>query len=105
MELGSIHDAASKGDLEAVKKIVEQEPSRVNEDDEYEWRPIFHAGLRRHYDVVKYLIDYGADLAAHDGYMIHYAGEVPNNKEVVSLVSRRTLRPRRYRFAPCNSER
>ena len=86
MELGSIHDAASKGDLEAVKKIVEQEPSRVNEDDEYEWRPIFHAGLRRHYDVVKYLIDCGADLAAHDGYVIHYAGEVPNNKEVVSLL-------------------
>ena len=34
-----------------------------------------HAGLRRHYDVVKYLIDCGADLAAHDGYAIHYAGE------------------------------
>ena len=67
MELGSIHDAASKGDLEAVKKIVEQEPSRVNEDDEYEWRPIFHAGLRRHYDVVKYLIDYnGPQYLGHE---------------------------------------
>ena len=58
----------------------------VNQDDKYEWRPIFHAGLRRHYNVVKYLIDAGADLAAHDGYAIHYAGEVPNNKEVVSLL-------------------
>ena len=44
-----------------------------------------HAGLRRHYDVVKYLIDAGADLAAPDGYAIHYAGEVPDNKEVVSF--------------------
>ena len=61
-------------------------PVLVNQDDKYEWRPIFHAGLRRHYDVVKYLIDWGADLAAHDGYAIHYAGEVPNNKEVVSLL-------------------
>ncbi len=86
MELGSIHDAAANGDLDAVKKIVEQDPSLVNQDDKYEWRPIFHAGLRRHYDIVKYLIDCGADLAAHDGYVIHYAGEVPNNKEVVSLL-------------------
>ena len=86
MELGSIHDAAAKGDLDTVKKILEQNPSLVNQDDQYEWRPIFHAGLRRRYDVVKYLIDCGADLAAHDGYVIHYAGEVPNNKEVVSLL-------------------
>ena len=86
MELGSIHDAAGNGDLDSVKKILEQDPSLVNQDDQYEWRPIFHAGLRRHYDVVKYLIDCGADLAAHDGYAIHYAGEVPNNKEVVSLL-------------------
>ena len=86
MTLVSIHDAAANGDLDAVKKIVEQDPRLVNQDDKYEWRPIFHAGLRRHYDVVKYLIDCGADLAAHDGYAIHYAGEVPDNKEVVSLL-------------------
>ncbi len=86
MELGSIHDAAANGDLDTVKKILEQNPSLVNQDDQYEWRPIFHAGLRRRYDVVKYLIDCGADLAAHDGYVVHYAGEVPNNKEVVSLL-------------------
>ena len=86
MELGSIHDAAANGDLDTVKKILEQNPSLVNQDDQYKWRPIFHAGLRRRYDVVKYLIDCGADLAAHDGYAIHYAGEVPNNKEVVSLL-------------------
>ena len=86
METGSIHDAAASGDLDAVKKIVELDPQSVNEDDKYDWRPIFHAGLRRHYDVVKYLIDRGADLAAHDGYALHYAGEVPDNKEVVALL-------------------
>ena len=86
MEVGSIHDAAASGDLDAVKKIVEQAPQLVNQDDQYDWRPIFNAGLRRHYEVVKYLIDCGADLAAHDGYVVHYAGEVPDNKEVVSLL-------------------
>ena len=86
MTLGSIHDAAANGDLETVKKILEGDPSLVNQDDKYEWRPIFHAGLRRHYDVVKYLIDSGADLAAHDGYVIHYAGQVRDNKEIISLL-------------------
>ena len=86
MENGSIHDAAASDNLDAVKKIVERDPRSVNEDDQYDWRPIFHAGLRRHYDVVKYLIDCGADLAAHDGYVLHYAGEVPDNKEVVALL-------------------
>ena len=86
MTLGSIHDAAANGDLETVKKILEGDPEQVNQDDQYEWRPIFHAGLRRHYDVVKYLIDSGADLAAHDGYVIHYAGQVRDNKEIISLL-------------------
>ena len=86
MNLGSIHDAAANGDLETVKKILEEDPRQVNQDDKYEWRPIFHAGLRRRYDVVKYLIDSGADLAAHDGYVIHYAGQVRDNKEIISLL-------------------
>ena len=86
MTLDSIHDASSSGDLEAIKKILGQDPGQVNQDDQYEWRPIFHAGLRRHYDVVKYLIDSGADLAAHDGYVIHYAGQVKDNKEIISLL-------------------
>ena len=86
MALSSIHDAAAKGDLDAVKQILEQDPEQVNQDDQYEWRPIFHAGLCRHYDVVKYLIDCGADLAAHDGYVIHYAGQVRDNKEIISLL-------------------
>ena len=86
MEPGSIHDAAANGDLDTVRRIVEQAPWRVNQDDNAEWRPIFHAGLRRHYRVVKFLLDHGADLAAHDGYVMHYAGEVPDNKAVVSLL-------------------
>lgn len=86
MATQSIHDAAGKGDLDAVKALVAEDPTLVNQDDEHEWRAIFHAGLQRRYDVVKFLIDHGADLSAHDGYVMHFAGEVPNNKEVVSLL-------------------
>lgn len=86
MESGSIHEAASNGDLDTLKKIVEEHPWTVDQDDKYGWRPIFHAGLRRRREVVQYLIDRGADLAAQDGYAIHYAAEVPGNKDIVSLL-------------------
>ena len=86
MDPGSIHEAASSGDLDTLKKIVEERPEAVDQDDSHGWRPIFHAGLRRRLDVVQYLIDRGADLAAHDGYAMHYAAEVPDNKDVVSLL-------------------
>ncbi len=86
MEPGSIHEAAGRGDLDTLKKIVEERPWTVDQDDRHGWRPIFHAGLRRRRDIVHYLIDRGADLAAHDGYAMHYAAEVPDNKDVVSLL-------------------
>ena len=86
MDSGSIHEAAGSGDLDALKKIVEEHPGSVDHDDQHGWRPIFHAGLRRRLDTVRYLIDSGADLAAHDGYVMHYAAEVPDNKDVVSLL-------------------
>ena len=42
METGSIHDAAASGNLDAVKKIVEQDPQLVNQDDKYEWLSLIH---------------------------------------------------------------
>ena len=82
----SIHDACRKGDLETVCRLVASDPSLVDADDKHEWRPIFHAALERHADVVRFLIESGADLSAHEGYVLHYAGEVPNNKEIVALL-------------------
>jgi ankyrin repeat protein len=35
---------------------------------------------------VRLLIEAGADLAAHDGYALHYAAEVPDNKAIVALL-------------------
>ena len=86
MDSGSIHDAAGSGDLDAVKEIIDEHPEAVDQDDRHGWRPIFHAGLRRRLEIVRYLIDNGADLAAHDGYAMHYAAEVPDNKDIVSIL-------------------
>jgi ankyrin repeat protein len=82
----SIHDACKRGDVDAVHAIVANDPAAVDADDEHAWRPIFHAALWRHEAVVRLLIELGADLAAHDGYVMHYAGEVPDNKTIVSLL-------------------
>ena len=82
----SIHEACQRGDLEAVRALIAVDPKRVDSDDQYEWRPIFHAALRRHEEIVRLLIDAGADLSAHDGYVLHYAAEVPDNKAVVTLL-------------------
>jgi ankyrin repeat protein len=84
--MSSIHEACRRGDISSVRALIATNPALVDEDDAHGWRPVFHAGLWRHAPIVRLLIEAGADLAAHDGYALHYAGEVPNNKEIVSLL-------------------
>jgi ankyrin repeat protein len=86
MPTATIHEACARGDVEAVRALIAADPAVVDADDEHGWRPIFHAGLWRHEPVVRLLIEAGADLSAHDGYVMHYAGEVPNNKAIVALL-------------------
>jgi ankyrin repeat protein len=82
----SIHEACQRGEIEAVRAIIAADPAAVDADDEHDWRPVFHAALWRHEAVVRLLIEAGADLAAHNGYVLHYAGEVPGNKTIITLL-------------------
>jgi len=85
-EASSIHEACGRGDLDRVRQLIAADPALVDADDEHGWRPVFHAGLWKQERVVRFLIEAGADLAAHDGYVCHYAGEVPGNKAIVALL-------------------
>ena len=86
MSTRSIHEAAREGDIKRVTKLLNSDPTLANQDDQHNWRPIFHAALYKHFDVVQALIDHGADLSALEGSVMHYAGEVPGNKPVVELL-------------------
>jgi len=83
-----IVDAAKKGDLQTVKKILAQNPSKLNATDEDKYTPLHWACMRAHWDVAKYLIEKGADLnvAGGDGgtqinWAVHH-----DNVEIIKLM-------------------
>jgi len=86
MPTSVLHQACRRGDEELVRSLLAQNPSAVNVADEYGWWPIFHAALGRHEGIVKQLLDAGADLSVGKGYVMHFAGEVPNNKQIVAML-------------------
>jgi ankyrin repeat protein/L-ascorbate metabolism protein UlaG (beta-lactamase superfamily) len=61
---GEIHDAATKGNLEAVKALLEKDPSLLNapNSDEQGRAPIHLASLNNHADVVDFLLSKGAKV-------------------------------------------
>ncbi len=61
-----IHDAAKAGDLAKVKAIIEREPGLIGAKDETGRTPLHWACRGVHVDVVKYLVERGADVNAQD---------------------------------------
>ncbi len=57
-----IVDAAKKGNMKTVKSILKKDPSRLNALNEEGYTALHWACMRAQWDVVKYLIDQGADL-------------------------------------------
>ena len=61
-----IHEYAQKGDLKAVQILIEQNPELVNAKDEDGRTPLHWACRGVHLDVVKFLVENGADVNAED---------------------------------------
>jgi ankyrin repeat protein len=63
---GPIHEAAKKGDQDAVKALIEQNPALINDRDETGRTPLHWAARGVHFQVVKLLLEKGADVNAKD---------------------------------------
>ena len=61
------HAAAQGGDLETLRKEVERRKDVINAKDSNGWQPLHEAARGGHVDVVKYLVDNGADLNSKTG--------------------------------------
>lgn len=60
----SIRTAAAGGNLGDVKRILLSNPSLIDAEDENGWRAIHEATRAGHADVLRYLIEKGADIKA-----------------------------------------
>ena len=67
----SIHDAAEKGNIEAVKQHIAA-GTDVNVKNKYERTPLIQAAYRGHKEIAELLIEKGADVNAKD-----HNGETP----------------------------
>lgn len=65
-----IHEFAQKGNLESVKALIEKDPELVNAKDKDGRTPLHWACRGVHLEVVKFLVEKGADVNAEDSSKI-----------------------------------
>ena len=90
MSQESIHDACGRGDIDAVRASIAADPRVVDADDQYGWRPVFHAALHRHEPIVRLLIEAGADpvakLSDESGTLIEWLAQYPEDTHFKAVV-------------------
>ena len=82
--INSIHDAAKRGDIEAVKQYL-ADNANVNSKDSKGMTPLHAAAIRNHKEIAQLLIAKGADVNAKNKYggtPLHYAA----TKEIAELL-------------------
>uniref|UniRef100_A0A7S1FMG0 Uncharacterized protein n=1 Tax=Corethron hystrix TaxID=216773 RepID=A0A7S1FMG0_9STRA len=61
----NLHHAAAIGDLQSVKKFIDTKKTNIDEADEHNWTALHEAAHNGHEEIVKYLVDSGADVNTH----------------------------------------
>ncbi|ELU44492.1 mRNA transport regulator [Rhizoctonia solani AG-1 IA] len=62
----SVHGYAVNGNIERLREFLDKQPELVNSRDEFEYTPLHLATDRGHPEVVRLLLDRGADIALKD---------------------------------------
>jgi ankyrin repeat protein len=83
----SIHDAAKKGNIEAVKQHIAA-GTDVNAKDYRGWTPLYFAASRGHKEIAELLVDKGADVnAKSDGdWTPLFTAALNGHKEIAELL-------------------
>jgi hypothetical protein len=84
-----IVEAAKNGDLQAVKNILENDPTKLDAKDEDGYTALHWACMRAHWDITKYLIEKGADLnviGGDSGTQINWAVHHDNVAIIKTLI-------------------
>jgi ankyrin repeat protein len=61
---GEIHDAAMRGDLKKVRKLLKKNPTLIASKNKNGWMPLHYVAMYGHKDVAESLLVYGADVNA-----------------------------------------
>lgn len=80
--------AATKGNLQRVRFLLEKDGANVNLQDQFGWSPLMHAISEGHLDVIKYLVSKGAittHVTADRANAIHHA-VVSQNDAVLAFI-------------------
>lgn len=83
-----IHDAVARGDLEQVKKLLQDNIELLNQRDVETATPLAYAILNHHNDIARYLIEQNADINLKDkdnDSPLHYTG-IFGNQEIAELL-------------------
>lgn len=85
---GEIHELARTGDLEGVKALIGQDPALVDAKDKDGRTPLHWACRGVHLEIVRFLVDRGADCNAADNNEIVplHSLAARNNTEAIELL-------------------
>lgn len=83
-----ILEAAEDGYLEMVRKFIEQNPSCINVPDEDGYTALHRACYNNHVEVVKYLLEHGADVGArtNDGWQPIHSSAQWGNVQILRIL-------------------
>lgn len=84
--LTPLHVAASRGQHEVARLLLEHGADVQGPSAEGEWTPLVFASYRGHLDAVKVLLDHGAHPTEAHGNPIHYAGQ-RKHKEICAVLA------------------
>jgi ankyrin repeat protein len=84
-----IHELAQKGDLEGVRALIEKDPELIDAKDKDGRTPLHWASRGVHLELLKFLVDKGADVNAADNNQVValHSLAVRNDAEAIEILT------------------